>query len=194
MTKPTKWVCAQSDQSRRRPHEETLGTWLPIERTAKTLIRLGGCPSWSESSLGAHSFCWFCRVAGHVSKVWTTQAPLHLLINKLMQSMHLSMLVFPPPTKGILGENHVYEPAHEIIVLITKATSEGSGKPVHPHSLARAFAVRMHEVWKQTKGQTKHQISSRTGWLRMRVWRMSLRRSSLIAAGGSGHRLNKAPA
>ena len=35
----------------------------PIERTAKTLIRLGGCPGWSESSLGAQSLCWFCHVA-----------------------------------------------------------------------------------------------------------------------------------
>ena len=35
-------------------------------RTAKTLIRLGGCPSWSESSLGAQPFCWFCHVAGHI--------------------------------------------------------------------------------------------------------------------------------
>ena len=35
---------AQSDQSRRCPHEETLGPLLPIERTAKTLISLGGCP------------------------------------------------------------------------------------------------------------------------------------------------------
>ena len=65
MTKPTKWaVCPaknqislsihQSDQSLRCPHEEALGPKLPIERTAKTLIRLGGCPGWSESSLGAH--------------------------------------------------------------------------------------------------------------------------------------------
>ena len=56
MTKPTKGVCAQrrlrsawasaqSDQSLRCPHEETLGLKLPIERTAKTLIRLGGCPA-----------------------------------------------------------------------------------------------------------------------------------------------------
>ena len=29
-------------------------------RTAKTLIRLGWCPGWSESLLGTHSFCWFC--------------------------------------------------------------------------------------------------------------------------------------
>ena len=35
------------------PHEETLGLMLPIECTAKTLTRLGGCPSWSESLLGA---------------------------------------------------------------------------------------------------------------------------------------------
>ena len=41
-----------------------------------------------------------------------------------------------------------FEPAHEIMVLITQATSEGSGEPAHPHSLATAFAVRTHEVWK----------------------------------------------
>ena len=35
-------------------------------RTAKTLIRLGGCPGWSESSLGAQPFCWFCHVAAHI--------------------------------------------------------------------------------------------------------------------------------
>ena len=35
-------------------------------RTAKTLIRLGECPGWSESLLGAHSFCWFCHVAAHL--------------------------------------------------------------------------------------------------------------------------------
>ena len=31
-----------------------VGYFLPVERTAKTLIRLGGCPGWSESSLDAH--------------------------------------------------------------------------------------------------------------------------------------------
>ena len=39
------------------------------------------------------------------------------------------------------------EPIHEIIVLITQATSEGSGDPAHPCSLAGAFIVRTHEVW-----------------------------------------------
>ena len=52
MAKPTKWhVCpaktqiawasTHSDQSLRCPHEESLGPRLPIERTVKTLIRLG---------------------------------------------------------------------------------------------------------------------------------------------------------
>ena len=47
------WASAQSDQSLHCPHEETLGPQLPIEHTTKTLISLGGCPGWSESSLGA---------------------------------------------------------------------------------------------------------------------------------------------
>ena len=28
-----------------------------------------GCPGWSKSSLGAHSFCWFCHVAPHFPKM-----------------------------------------------------------------------------------------------------------------------------
>ena len=38
-------------------------------QTAKTLIRLGGCPGWSESSLGAHSLCWFCHEAAQLWKL-----------------------------------------------------------------------------------------------------------------------------
>ena len=30
-------------------------------RTEKTLIKLGECPGWSESSLGAQPFGWFCH-------------------------------------------------------------------------------------------------------------------------------------
>ena len=45
------WPSAQSDQSLRCPHEESLGPQLPTERTAKTLIRLGS---------------WFCHEAAHL--------------------------------------------------------------------------------------------------------------------------------
>ena len=57
---------AQSDQSLCCPHEKSLGPKLPVECTAKTLIRLGGCPGWSESSLGAHAICWFCHAVAHL--------------------------------------------------------------------------------------------------------------------------------
>ena len=40
------WDFTQSDQSLHCPREESLGPQLPIERTAKTLIRLDGCPGW----------------------------------------------------------------------------------------------------------------------------------------------------
>ena len=57
----------------------------------------------------------------------------------------------------------------------------------HPHSLTRAFTVCTHEVWKKTKGPTKNQTSSPTGWLCMRVWRTSLQKtkSALISWDGS---------
>ena len=79
------------------------------------------------------------------------------------------------------------EPAHEIMVLITQATSEGSGEPVHRRSLARAFAGRTHKVWKQMKGPTRSQTSSPIGWLRMHIWRISLRRtkSAIVSWDGS---------
>ena len=63
------WASAQCDQSNRCPHKESLGSERPIDRKAKLLVRLGGCPGWSESSLGAHAMpiCWFCHEAAHVS-------------------------------------------------------------------------------------------------------------------------------
>ena len=50
---PTTWKCNQP------PHlvinDSSLRTQAFFMWTAKTLIRLGGCPGWSESSLGAHA-------------------------------------------------------------------------------------------------------------------------------------------
>ena len=42
-------------------------TWvLSYPLSARQRLRLGGCPGWSESSLGAQSFCWFCHEAAHL--------------------------------------------------------------------------------------------------------------------------------
>ena len=78
MTKPTKWLCtqrrlrsalasAQSDPSLRCALNGYLRTQAFFMRTAKTLIRLGGFPGWSESSLGTQSFCWFRHVAAQIA-------------------------------------------------------------------------------------------------------------------------------
>ena len=76
MTKPTKWgyaqwrlrsarASAQSDQS------SVCAQWVAkdprflhadSEDSDQILIRLGGCPGWSESLLGTQSLCWFCHV------------------------------------------------------------------------------------------------------------------------------------
>ena len=54
MTKTTKWhVRLAKTPSLCCLHEDALGPWLPRECTAKTLIRLGGCPGWFEYSQGA---------------------------------------------------------------------------------------------------------------------------------------------
>ena len=66
------WATTQSDQSLHCPHEESLGPYLPTEHTAKTLIKLGGCPGWSESSLGMQVILLGLSCCGsylHISKV-----------------------------------------------------------------------------------------------------------------------------
>ena len=69
------WASAQSDQSFRYPCEESLGPWLPFERTAKTLIRLGWCLGWSESSLGVQVILLVLSCSGsYMSHVTTKSA------------------------------------------------------------------------------------------------------------------------
>ena len=47
------------------------------------LIRLGGCPGWSESSLGTQSFCWFCH---EVARMFVLRFHGPVNINKIMSS------------------------------------------------------------------------------------------------------------
>ena len=94
MTKPTSgmctqrrlrsaWASTQFDQSRRCLHEEILGPQLPIQHSAKTLTRLGGCSGWSESSLGAHSFCWFCHEVAHMTACKVCVPDFHVPSNNI---------------------------------------------------------------------------------------------------------------
>ena len=74
---------AQSVQSFRCPHEETLSPELHLER--KRRLWSDWADALAESSLGAHSFCWFCHVAAQIifwnihrshTSVWFLLAPL----------------------------------------------------------------------------------------------------------------------
>ena len=71
MTKPTKWLCAQPGHLPSlirvfAVHMKKAWVLSYLLSWQWRLIRLGGCPGWSESSLGTHSFCWFCHVMAHI--------------------------------------------------------------------------------------------------------------------------------
>ena len=95
MTKPTQWVCAQRRLRSAWVSAQTdrcaLSGWLRTQgffmRTAKTLIRLGGCPSWSESSLGAYSLCWIFHVAAQISNTFCDH-----VTNSLLESFRTNLL------------------------------------------------------------------------------------------------------
>ena len=83
-TNPTKWhMHPAKTQISPVLSESSLSAWRNIgslatliKRTAKTLIRLGECPGWSESSLGAQVILLVCHVAAQMTslsrflKVW----------------------------------------------------------------------------------------------------------------------------
>ena len=92
--KTNKMTCAPSEDSGQPGHppslirvfavriEETLCPKLPNERTAKTLIRLGECPGWSESLLGAQVILLVCCAQAHIyvsgqSAIWVHRWTWH---------------------------------------------------------------------------------------------------------------------
>ena len=63
------WASAQSDQSLRCALSGSLRTQAFFMRKARTLIRLGGCPGWSKSSLGVHGILLGLSWGGSHSKL-----------------------------------------------------------------------------------------------------------------------------
>ena len=47
--------------------ESSLSTWRNVGSLATHGAHSEDCPGWSESLLGAQSFCWFCHEAAHCS-------------------------------------------------------------------------------------------------------------------------------
>ena len=70
MTKPTKWLGPQRRLNSALASAQSDQSLLCALWVTKDLIFLHADsegPGWSESSLGTHSFCWFCHVAAHMS-------------------------------------------------------------------------------------------------------------------------------
>ena len=61
-----------------------------------------------------------------------------------------------------------FGPRQANLVLIAYASSEGSGEPAHPRSLARTSAARSYKQWVKRNLQTESQIPSPSKWLGMR--------------------------
>ena len=61
-----------------------------------------------------------------------------------------------------------FGPRQANLVLIVYASSEGSGEPAHPRSLARTFAAPSYKQWVKRNLQTESQIPSPAEWLGMR--------------------------
>ena len=168
MIKPTKWLCAQrrlrsawasaqSDQNLRCPHEESLGPLLHTERTAKTLIKLGGCPGWSESSLGAHVILLVLSWGGSNEERRRDE-------NRA--SMRNGRVLMKIPFKENNGKQ--LDRVKRIWYLSHDASSEGSGEHAHPRSLARISAAHSHKQWVKRNLQTESQIPGPSEWLGMR--------------------------
>ena len=66
-------------------------------------------------------------------------------------------------------------PRQANLVLIACASSEDSGEPAHPRSLARTFAARSYKQWIKRNFQTENQIRGPSEWLGMRSWNLSWR-------------------
>ena len=84
-------------------------------RKVKTLIRLGGCPGWSESLRGAQPFCWFCHVA---AQIWSGSTKSESSSDKYVSSdlFKFWMLSFDRCPDG---PNQVLSPTKNYFIVFT---------------------------------------------------------------------------
>ena len=97
-------------------------------------------------------------------------APTKLPGNYRLQDLQIKLIYASDTCK-----NSTYGPRQANLVLIAYASSEGSGEPAHPRSLARTFAARSYKQWIKRNLQTESQIRGPSEWLGMRGWNLSWR-------------------
>ena len=121
---------------------------------------------------GPSIFCGICEKEGHLKsncpeeqlpelKQLPTPTRQHLkLLTNVIKTVPGRYCLFPPNT--ILNG-----PRQANLVLITYASSKGSGEPAHLRSLARTFAARSYKQWVKRNLQTESQIPGPSEWLGM---------------------------
>ena len=148
-------ACAPSENSDQPGHPSSLWSdWADVQ--ADLSLR------WAH-----RSFCWFCRAATQiyfpvkltlmpsVPKFGTWQPVQTQIKRRLIRVYTVCFIV-------------IYGPRQANLVLIAYASSEGSGEPAHPRSLARIFAARSYKQWVKRNLQTESQIPGPSEWLDMR--------------------------
>ena len=133
--KINKMACASSEDSDQPGYPPSLirvfavrmkKPWVlsyPLSAQRRLWSDLGACPGWSESSLGAQSFCWFCHEAAQIKKHFKRES----------SDNSLSQL-----------KQREQEPHRD---KTNKMTCAPSDQPEHPPSLIREFAVHMNKAW-----------------------------------------------
>ena len=143
---------------------------------AKTQISLGTHPVWSESSLSA----WrkLVSLATHWAHIEDSDAEADpslcwahtVFVGFVMTVSHLMFFLslcpyfefrYSPDNSYFFNQTPkpaTIGPRQANLVLIAYASSEGSGEPAHPRSLARTFAARSYKQCVKRNLQTESQI------------------------------------
>ena len=116
------------------------------------------CPGWSESLLCTQ---------------WVAQdlSFLHVDSENSDQTGRMLIWVFAGHTchfvDFVMRRLILVGPPQANLVLIAYASSEDSGEPAHPRSLARTSAARSYKQWVKRNFQTESQIPGPSKWLGM---------------------------
>ena len=117
------WASTQSDPSLRCALNRKLRVQALFMRTAWTLIRLGRCPGLSESSLGAHSLCWFCHEAAHMGQLLDVLTHDSAFLENILTCVISSSLHFDNERISIFSDYcSVKTKSYETVIQVDNAT------------------------------------------------------------------------
>ena len=153
---------------------------MTLRRTKSTIISI---ISWHGSFLRFHQirtssvslYTW--TDLSHLMRLWHFSSSVNSFLKRACTAMHshpvgLDVWFLVEPFAYVISTTiswaGSFGPRQTNLVLIAYASSEGSGEPAHPRSLARTFAARSYKQWVKRNLQTESQIPGPSEWLGMR--------------------------